>query len=264
MPASRGQRLLVYDLRDGHLLAAWHFPQSDFIRALEAASDSHLYLADFRSILSVDLQLMKVMAQWPIAGGVDDIIYAAPDLVVLRTMDGRTVSLDPRTGGRPLEMSPDDDTKAVWAERQGEILYVLFARELKRPFPYGMETYFQGSGFALRAVRISDGALLWQHEWPQAEEQMVGPPIWCGRFYLLRAAEPGRLRIAAAHAQTGRELFAVELDGPQQLWPPVLLVSADRLIVGGRGTVRALQPGTQITADPARTDAEAHGAPRFP
>lgn len=238
-------RLLVFDLKDGEPLAEWTLHRSPFIRSLMVTPDHHALLADYRSIVDVDLRLMKAAAEWPVAGGVNRLIYADQAIVLLRTMDGRTVGLDRQTGSPCIQVGGAEDPEVVWAERREDVLYVLEAAELRRRIPYGPETHFQGSGFVLRAVRLPDASPVWSVQWPEAPEQVVGPPVRCERFWLLRAGEPGRIRIVGAESRTGRQLFAIELDGYQRPWPLALLVSAGRLIVGTHGTVSALQPGPQ-------------------
>jgi hypothetical protein len=237
-------RLLAFDLTDGSARAEWRFADSPFMRSLVVTSEERAVLADHERLYAIDLRLMQPVGTWRITGGVDGLLYADGDLVVLRTLDGRTLATHMQQPARSVELAGLRAPQVVWAERRGDVVYLLEAAEFQRTIPHGPDSYSLGQGFAFRAVSAADGLTLWRFEWPGQGEQAVGPPLQCGSIWLLCAGKASGPRIMGVDDLTGREVFAVTLKGQDRAEPVPLSVKGDRIVVSTAGTVIALQPGS--------------------
>ncbi len=239
----RGADAAVYDLKSGELLARWRPRQTRFVSDLRPAADGCALLADYKGILKLDLRLMEPVAEWRIAGGVDRIVCADEEVAVVRTVDGGADVLDARTGAVRMAMSRAGEGEVLWAERRGDAIYALEAARLRRRLSCGPETHWQGSGFILRAVRMPDGKALWTRPLPAGQDEVVGPPIPCEGLWLIRSCGEGRLWIAGVDAESGMDVFSLELEAGPSPAPLPLLVSGGRVILGAADGVVALEPG---------------------
>ena len=222
--------------------AEWQLPESTVVQALMTTAGGHALLADFDGLYLFDLRQMRLLGRRLIPAGVSALVYADDSLAVLRTLDGRAVAIELAEGGRVLELSPAPGAQVVWADRAGDMLFLLECADLRQTIRYGPGSHFVGSGFALRALRMPDAAPLWRYELPGSQEQTVGTPLRCGKDWVFASGGPDQVRIAGVEALTGKESFAVELKGAGSSGPVPFTVSASRIVVGVGGTVTALVP----------------------
>jgi len=242
--ASEGARLEVHDLVDGSRAAEWVFPRLPFVRSVASGPSGLVCVADRRTARTVDLDTMSAGPPIAVGGGIERVLLAGRDLVLIVTADGRLAGIDPRSGGQAFELR--DVGRAVWAARAGEALYVLGAGRLRGRVPWGPEVHFAGSGFVLCALRASDGGELWRRAWPSPEEQLIGPPLRCGSLWLVRRAEPEKVSIEGLRADNGEQAFALELAGPAEANPVSLQVAGGRLLAGVGGRTVALRSETDV------------------
>jgi hypothetical protein len=250
----RPARLLLFDPVDGALRAEWRFDGSPRLRCLSVTEDRLAVLADYRRLYVLDLETMGPLAVRRMAGGVDEVLYADRDLVVLRSLDGRTVGVRLRNGHDAFEVAADGMPRVLWARRLGETLFLLEAGRLKSILPRGADLHHLGSEFVFRAVRSADGAPMWRFALPRGPEQLVGTPLVAGGLWLLPSGVAGRAEVLGLDARTGQKVFAVDLAAEGEAAPVSVAVSAGRLVVNAGRKVSALRAGPRRLED-ARSDA---------
>ena len=225
------QRILYFDFRGAQPLAEWRFRQAGFVCSMLAGASGTLYLADYEGVYRLSFPEMALAGKWIVDGGAESLLAADQDVVLALTLDGRLVGISARDGRQVLDV-PAQGARPLWAARRGETVYVLQASDLRDAADVGPETYFSGSGFVFRALRLADGTELWRLVWPAAPVQTMAPPRASGDLWLLRSTQSGQVRVAGVDAATGKEAFEVELEASKAPGPAMLLVRDGRLLVG--------------------------------
>jgi len=238
----RPQRLLYFDFRGEQPLAEWRLRQAGYIRAMLRGPGQALYLADYDGVYRFDLHKMYLTGKWPVAGGVDRLLSADEDLLLLATLDGRLLALDAEDGSTVLDTTCEGSP--AWAAHRSGTVFVLQAQKLRRFVERGAQAHAEGSGFVLRALRARDAGEVWRIAWPGTGRRLMAPPRPSGELWLLASTEHGAVRVAGVHMLTGEEAFSIELETGERPGPASLLIREGRLLIGCNGRLTALEPAS--------------------
>ena len=248
--------LSIVDGRSGRVLARWELPANPGARSLLPTAEGNVVLVDVASVYLFDLHRMRIARHWSVREGASELLHADDEWIVLRTLQDNALALQIE-GGAALDLGGAGEGRPAWAAARDGTAWVIDAAEVLRTRHYGPDRHFVGSGFRLRAVRLTDGQPLWSADLGAASQACVCEPVRCGPLWLLTVAEEARTRVLGFEAATGRRAFDVALPGAPGPQPVPLLVEAGRVVIGLGGEVLALAPGDELPAVPSPPNAGA-------
>jgi outer membrane protein assembly factor BamB len=231
--------LSLFDTFDGSEVARWRLGGESFLLSLAAGGGCAAF-SDGDRVYLFDAERARPAGWTPVPGGVERILHVDGSLLVCRSLEGQTVLVRREGAGRPLEATLTPSGVPLWAERQGDALYLLEAARLEGTAAYGPSEHWVGTGLVLRALDARDGREMWHAALPGPEKQMVGPPLNCGGLWLVGSGAWEKACVTGIEKDSGHCAFAVELDGPPGLRPVPMTVSEGRVVLGVGDRVTAL------------------------
>jgi outer membrane protein assembly factor BamB len=226
--------IVLFDTLDGRLLAEWRRPRSPAVEDLRVTEGGTLVLASHDGIRTMDLDAAAPLASRAMPAAVEELLYADDEVVVAVAWDGRAFRVSLDGDDPPAALTDTSRGRAVWAGRSGDGFVLLTCSSPASRQHYGPERHVRGAGFVLEAAG-EDG---WSYAWPGEDEFVMGPPLRCGRLWLMRASSRESVRLAAVDARSGKEAWRVDL--PVAGGGPVSLsVVEGRIVVGAGRSVTA-------------------------
>ncbi len=224
--------LQAYGALNARPIARWDFAPAVTALSIDLLRDGRMLLCHRDGVLVLDTDRMRIVSSWKVPEGIERLLYADPELVVVRTGRRDALLLDTRSGRQIAAVRPAEGAEPVWCGRAGRLVYLLEADEAGAYAPYGPALFASGSNFTMRAVSHPQGDTVARVSVWEGDNALAGPPVaWNGAWVISVSTREG-VRLVALGMEALERGQELQFNTDPPAMPAPLLPAGDVLLAG--------------------------------